>query len=47
NRSAIVNMSKLIKLSPNSKGEYIAQLSTGDQIKVSRKYKFQLDELKP
>ena len=46
NRSAIVNMSKLIKLSPNSNGEYIAQLSTGEQIKVSRKYKFKLDELK-
>jgi two-component system LytT family response regulator len=46
NRSAIVNMSKLIKLSPNSNGEYIAQLSTGDQVKVSRKYKFQLDELR-
>lgn len=47
NRSAIINMSKLIKLSPNSNGEYIAQLSTGDHIKVSRKYKFQLDELRP
>jgi two-component system LytT family response regulator len=47
NRSAIVNMSKLIKLTPNSNGEYIAQLSTGDLIKVSRKYKFQLDELRP
>jgi two-component system LytT family response regulator len=45
NRSAIVNMAKIIKLSPNSNGEYIAQLNSGDQIKVSRKYKFQLDEL--
>jgi two-component system LytT family response regulator len=47
NRSAIINMSKLNKLSPNSNGEYIASLSSGDNIKVTRKYKLQLDELNP
>jgi two-component system LytT family response regulator len=46
-RSAIVNLGKLTKLTPNSNGEYIAHLSTGDQVKVSRKYKFRLDELMP
>lgn len=46
NRSAMVNINKLMKLTPNSNGEYVAQLSTGDRIKVSRKYKFRLDELK-
>lgn len=46
NRSAMVNINKLQKLSPNSNGEYFAQLSTGDKVKVSRKYKFRLDELK-
>lgn len=46
-RSAIVNLAKLTKLTPNSNGEYVAHLSTGDQVKVSRKYKFKLDELRP
>lgn len=46
NRSAMVNIDKLVKLTPNSNGEYVAQLSTGDRVKVSRKYKFRLDELK-
>ena len=46
NRSAMVNIHKLMKLTPNSNGEYVAQLSTGDRVKVSRKYKFRLDELK-
>ena len=46
-RSAIVNLGKLSKLTPNSNGEYIAHLSSGEQIKVSRKYKFKLDELRP
>jgi two-component system LytT family response regulator len=46
-RSAIVNLSKLTKLTPNSNGEYIAHLCGGEQIKVSRKYKFILDELRP
>ncbi|NCP66527.1 MAG: response regulator transcription factor [Paraglaciecola sp.] len=45
-RSAMINITKLSKLTPNSNGEYVAQLSSGDQIKVSRKYKFRLDELK-
>ena len=45
NRSAIVNLTKVVKLSPNSNGEYIALLDTGDKVKVSRKYKFKLDEL--
>jgi two-component system LytT family response regulator len=46
-RSAIVNLGKLSKLTPNSNGEYIAHLSSGEQVKVSRKYKFKLDELRP
>lgn len=45
NRSAIVNLDKLCKLTPNSNGEYIALLSSGDNVKVTRKYKLQLDEL--
>ncbi|MFT4938559.1 MAG: two-component system LytT family response regulator [Paraglaciecola sp.] len=44
-RSAIVNLGKLSKLTPNSNGEYIAHLNSGEHIKVSRKYKFKLDEL--
>lgn len=44
-RSAIINLSKVTKLTPNSNGEYIALLSSGDNIKVTRKYKLQLDEL--
>ncbi len=38
-RSAIINAEKLTKLTPNSNGEYIALLSSGDRIKVTRKYK--------
>ena len=38
-RSAIINTNLLFKLSPNSNGEYIAELSSGDKIKVSRNYK--------
>jgi two-component system LytT family response regulator len=46
NRSAMVNITKLVKLTPNSNGEYMALLSSGALVKVSRKYKFRLDELK-
>lgn len=46
NRSAIVNLTKVIKLTPNSNGEYIAALNTGATVKVTRKYKFKLDELR-
>ncbi len=46
NRSAIVNLTKVVKLSPNSNGEYIASLTSGDEVKVTRKYKFNLDELR-
>jgi two-component system LytT family response regulator len=46
NRSAMVNINKVLKLTPNSNGEYVAQLSTGDRVKVSRKYKYRLDELR-
>jgi two-component system, LytTR family, response regulator len=46
NRSAMVNINKLLKLTPNSNGEYLALLSSGDSVKVSRKYKCRLDELK-
>ncbi|MFT6270177.1 MAG: two-component system LytT family response regulator [Alphaproteobacteria bacterium] len=45
NRSAIVNLTKITKLTPNSNGEYIAMLTSGDNVKVTRKYKLQLDEL--
>ena len=44
-RSAMINISKLKRLSPNSNGEYIAHLTSGDSVKVSRKYKFQIEEL--
>ncbi len=46
NRSAMINLSKLKKLTPNSNGEYVAQLTSGESVKVSRKYKFKLEELK-
>lgn len=46
NRSAMINMSKLKRLTPNSNGEYLAQLTSGDSVKVSRKYKFKLEELR-
>jgi len=39
-------MSKLKRLTPNSNGEYLAQLTSGDSVKVSRKYKFKLEELR-
>jgi len=45
-RSAIVNVNKIVKLKPNSNGEYLALLSSGDEVKVSRKYKNAIDELK-
>ncbi|WP_395339326.1 LytR/AlgR family response regulator transcription factor [Ningiella sp. W23] len=45
NRSAIVNVSKISKLSPNSNGEYIAILSSGDELKVTRSYKQNLEGL--
>jgi two-component system LytT family response regulator len=45
-RSAMINMSKLKRLTPNSNGEYVALLTTGDSVKVSRKYKFKLEELR-
>lgn len=44
-RSAIVNLNRVNKFTPNSNGEYIAHLSTGDEVKVSRLYKIKLDEL--
>lgn len=45
NRSAMINVCKLDKLTPNSNGEYYAHLKCGDSVKVSRKYKYKLDEL--
>jgi two-component system LytT family response regulator len=45
-RSAMINLSKLKRLTPNSNGEYLAQLTSGDSVKVSRKYKFKLEELR-
>ncbi|AGH46350.1 response regulator receiver protein [Paraglaciecola psychrophila 170] len=46
NRSAMINMSKLKRLTPNSNVEYVAILTTGSSVKVSRKYKFKLKELR-
>jgi two-component system LytT family response regulator len=46
NRSAMINLSKLQKLTPNSNGEYMAQLVSDHSVKVSRKYKFKLEELR-
>jgi len=46
NRSAMINLSQLKRLTPNSNGEYLAQLTSGDSVKVSRKYKFKLEELR-
>ncbi|MFT5840667.1 MAG: two-component system LytT family response regulator, partial [Flavobacteriales bacterium] len=34
------------RLTPNSNGEYLAQLTSDDSVKVSRKYKFKLEELR-
>lgn len=45
NRSAMINMSKLQRLTPNSNGEYFAQLKSGDRVKVSRKYKLKIEQL--
>lgn len=44
-RSAMLNIDKLTKLSPNSRGEYLAHLCSGEQVKVGRKYRFHLDEI--
>jgi two-component system LytT family response regulator len=46
NRSAMINLSKLKRLTPNSNGEYLAQLTSVDSVKVSRKFKFKLEELR-
>lgn len=46
-RSAIINIAKLSTLTPNSNGEYVALLSNDIQVKVGRKYKFSIDELRP
>jgi two-component system LytT family response regulator len=44
-RSAMVNINKLTRLTPNSNGEYLAHLCSGEQVKVGRKYRFHLDEI--
>ncbi|MBU3019360.1 LytTR family DNA-binding domain-containing protein [Paraglaciecola agarilytica] len=46
-RSAIINIAKLSTLTPNSNGEYVAELGNNVQVKVGRKYKFCIEELKP
>ncbi|WP_166424051.1 LytTR family DNA-binding domain-containing protein [Paraglaciecola sp. 20A4] len=46
-RSAIINIAKLSTLTPNSNGEYVAQLGDDIRVKVGRKYKFSIDELRP
>lgn len=47
-RSVILNISKIVKLSPNSNGEYLATLCSGDEVKVSRNYKEALfEKVKP
>ena len=47
NRSAMVNLARVVRLTPNSNGEYFAHLDSGQQVKVSRKYKFNLQEINP
>ncbi|GAB2677789.1 LytR/AlgR family response regulator transcription factor [Aliiglaciecola aliphaticivorans] len=44
NRSTIVNLNQITRLTPNSNGEYIARLSSGAELKVSRKYKLKMGE---
>jgi two-component system LytT family response regulator len=41
----MINMSNLKRLTPNSNGEYFAQLTSGDSVKVSRKYKVKIEQL--
>lgn len=43
-RSVILNISKIVRLTPNSNGEYVATLCSGDEAKVSRNYKEALFE---
>lgn len=38
-RSTIVNLSRIQKIIPHTKGEYFLQLGTGERIKVSRNYR--------
>lgn len=45
-RSAIVNVTKIHKLTPNSNGEYHAHLTCGKVVKVTRKYKYKLEEIR-
>ncbi|MCC2603799.1 LytR/AlgR family response regulator transcription factor [Planctobacterium marinum] len=45
-RSAMVNATKICKLSPNSNGEYYAHLSCQTVVKVTRKYKYKLEEIR-
>ncbi|MFT4941152.1 MAG: two-component system LytT family response regulator [Paraglaciecola sp.] len=44
-RCAMINIKKLTRLTPNSKGEYLAHLCSGEQVKVGRKYRFHLNEI--
>ncbi|MFT6898767.1 MAG: two-component system LytT family response regulator [Paraglaciecola sp.] len=44
-RSAMLNINKLTRLTPNSNGEYLAHLCSGEQVKVGRKYRFHLYDI--
>lgn len=45
-RSAMVNVTKINKLTPNSNGEYFAHLKCETVVKVTRKYKYKLEEIR-
>ncbi|MFQ3237480.1 MAG: two-component system LytT family response regulator [Paraglaciecola sp.] len=44
-RSAILNINKLTRVTPNLNGEHLAHLCSGEQVKVGRKYRFHLYEI--
>lgn len=45
NRSSIINVCKLQRLIPNSNGEYIACMSNEERVKVSRRYKHNIEHI--
>jgi two-component system LytT family response regulator len=45
NRSAIINLSHMLKLAANANGEYVVHLTSDIKVKVGRKYRFNLDKI--
>lgn len=41
-RSAIVNLSEIVRFTPNGNGEYHLEMSNGESVKVSRTYKHEI-----